>query len=649
MTSKSLPILLIEDNPADAYLVKNYLADASVRHDLYTTETLYEGIDLVRERGDIQMILLDLTLPDSAGFKTLTSLMERITGVPVIVMTGINNEIVGNQAVKAGAQDFLVKGQFDGKLLGRSIRYAQQRFREQQKLQELVSQLSISEKRYADAEAIGHFGNWQMDIVSNEMTWTDQTFRIFGLQPNMIQPSMSQYMSFVHQDDRATVDDFFEEATKIGQKRKIEHRIVLDGTRNRHLSVLAKIQFEEPSGRILLVGVVQDVTERKVSEQLVFERSVSQKSSKMREEVLADMGFHIRTPLSSIVNLMFLLDNTAISAQQKELLEGLRTSVDDLSIIINNLLNLSILSSEKMKIEEEQFVFRDFLASLKKLVQIKADSSNIFIEYSVEKDVPEKLIGDSRKLTQIFYNILSNSIRLSSKRDSVSVQIGFRETENGAISLLFSVTDRSSGIAPGRLKELLNADNLVKMYSENDQSSDEKMHEIGLAIVSKLVKTLGGTLDVTSKDGSGMAYRFDVPMRVARTPRLRVGDAPTGPLRILLVEDHFLNQIATKKVLTAWSEHVTVDIAENGLIGVEKFREHGYDLILMDLQMPVMGGVDATRRIREGSSVPIIALTANSSRLEMDKCFESGMNDYLAKPFKPQELYAKIMGLVESA
>ena len=118
------------------------------------------------------------------------------------------------------------------------------------------------------------------------------------------------------------------------------------------------------------------------------------------------------------------------------------------------------------------------------------------------------------------------------------------------------------------------------------------------------------------------------------------------PLKILLVEDHFLNQIATKKVLTIWSNLVTVDIAENGLIGVEKYREHGYDLILMDIQMPVMNGIDAARRIRELSDVPIIALTANSTKQEQDKCFETGMNDYLAKPFKPPELHAKIMNLM---
>lgn len=646
MNNKALPILLIEDNAADAVLVREFLNEASVRHDLFHADTLFEGIEIIRDRGDVQMILLDLTLPDSAGFRTLTSLLEKVSGIPVIVMTGINNEIVGNQAVKAGAQDFLVKGQFDGKLLGRSIRYAQQRFREQQKQTEALIQLSSIEKRFLEAEEMGHFGNWQMDVVSNQMTWTDQVYRIFGVQPRSVQASMTQYLNFTHPEDRADIDQFFENAQRDGQQHRIEHRILINGTTIRHLATSARVGFDEATGRMHLSGVVQDITERRVAELLMIERNLTNRSSKMKEEVLADMSFHIRTPLSSIVNLLFLLDNTAISNQQKELLEGLRTSVDDLSIIINNLLNLSILSTENMKIEEEQFGFRDFLQSIRKLVQIKADSVGVHIEYEVGKDIPEKLIGDNRKLTQILYNLLHNAIRLSEKKSLIALEINARETEGRGLDLLFVIKDNGKSMPASRIKELLHADNLLKMYTETDSSNEERMHEIGLAIVAKLVKTLEGKFEIHSKEGVGTTYRFEVPVKAAKIVRPKAGDVPEGPLRLLLVEDHFLNQIATKKVLTAWSDFVSVDIAENGLVGVEKYREHGYDLILMDIQMPVMNGIESARRIREKSEVPIVALTANSSRLEMEKCFEVGMNDYLAKPFKPQDLYAKIMSLL---
>ena len=145
-----------------------------------------------------------------------------------------------------------------------------------------------------------------------------------------------------------------------------------------------------------------------------------------------------------------------------------------------------------------------------------------------------------------------------------------------------------------------------------------------------------------SKDSDTTFFEVTLPVKALRMMHVDA-TAPDEPLKILLVEDHFLNQMATKKLLMNWSPFVTVDIAENGLIGVEKYKAHGYDLILMDLQMPVMNGFDATARIREKSIVPIIALTATASKQEADRCFEIGMNDYVSKPFKPNELYMKIM------
>ena len=167
-----------------------------------------------------------------------------------------------------------------------------------------------------------------------------------------------------------------------------------------------------------------------------------------------------------------------------------------------------------------------------------------------------------------------------------------------------------------------------------------------MAIVSKLVEIMKGTFTIESKESKGTVFNIELPINIVKPINLQPGDAPETPLKILLVEDHFLNQIATKKVLTTWSDKITVDIAENGLVGVEKYREHGYDLILMDMQMPVMNGLDASKKIREKSQVPIIALTANSSKQEADKCYSAGINAYMSKPFKPQDLYANIMSLM---
>ncbi len=644
--NNKLNILLIEDNPGDANLIQIHMRESSVKHELFHKETFFDGVDLIKN-GDVDLTLLDLSLPDSTGFKTLSSFLEKFPLMPVIVLTGINNEIVGNQAVKAGAQDFLVKGQFDGKLLGRSIRYSLQRFKTQVKLEETAKNLAISEKRFVEAQEMAHFGNWEMDIVSNEMKWTDEIYRIFGFHPNSISPTLSDYLNYVHMEDKTAVEDFFETATKDGQLHKIEHRIVVDGRTIKYVSSQAKVFYEEMNGKILLVGAIQDITERKVSEQLIIEKNLSRKTSMIKEEALADMSFHIRTPLSSIINLLFLLDNTEASSQQKEYVDGLKTSVDDLSIMVNNMLNFSLLVSDTIEVKTKEFHFRNFLQGFKKVIQIKADKKSVSLNFEINESIPEKLIADHDKITQILYNLIDNALKGSKELSDMDILVkGTSATGEGPMQLSFRILCKGNSINKAQIKELMEAEKLLEEYSEDPEEQYKPL--LGMAIALKLTKSLKGNIEIENLDGKNTAYNVSIPVEAKKKRMLTTGEKPEAPLKILLVEDHFLNQIATKKVLIAWSDYVTVDIAENGLIGVQKFREHGYDLILMDIQMPVMNGMDAAIKIRESSETPIIALTANSSKQEEDRCQEIGINEYLAKPFKPEELYDKIMNLLVS-
>lgn len=636
-TNSKTNILIIEDNPGDFNLVKILLKDASIKHELFHADTYYDGIEVLKNR-EIDLVLLDLSLPDSSGFKTLSNFREKFPLIPVIVLTGVNNEIVGNQAIKAGASDYLVKGQFDGKLLGRSIRYSLHRFNTQLQLEETARNLALSEKRYVEAQEMGHFGNWEMDIVSNAMKWTDEVYRIFGYRPGSITPTFSDYMNYVHSEDRKLVEAFFEQSTKDGKLNQLEHRILIDGRNIKYVAVQAKVHFEPITSKIILVGVIQDITERKVSEQLIIEKNISQGASKLKENALADMSFHIRTPLSSIVNLLYILENSTINNQQREYIEGLKTSVDDLSIMTNNLLNFSLLVSEKLTIDEEEINLREFLNSVEKVIQIKTDNIGSSFELQGLATLPEKVRSDSNKITQILYNLLDNILTHPSLK-GLNMNCEMGPVQDQQAVLKFSLTALGQVLTDEEQKDLLEADKLLEVYTGE---SSESPPLLGMGIASKLINMLGGEYKITTTDTQS-EHQINIPVKTLKQLRFNEQQKPEVPLKILLVEDHFLNQIATKKVLTTWSNLVSVDIAENGLVGVEKFREHGYDLILMDIQMPVMGGIEATQKIREQSSTPIIALTANSSKQESERCFEAGMNDYIAKPFKPQDLYSKIM------
>lgn len=642
-SNNRISILLIEDNPGDAKLIKLFLGESSVKHELFHTDTLFDGYQTLKNEN-ISLVLLDLTLPDSSGFKTLSNFLEKSPSIPVIVLTGVNNEIVGNQAIKAGAQDFLVKGQFDGKLLGRAIRYSLQRFKTQIKLEEVAKDLAISEKRFIEAQEMAHFGNWEIDIVSNEMKWSDEVFRIFGFDPNSFSPSLSNYLSYVHLEDKTKVGEFFDYASKDSQLHKMEHRIVVEGRNIKHVAIQAKVYYEEINGKILLLGAIQDITERKLSEQLIIEKNMSSKASQIKEEALADMSFHIRTPLSSIVNLLFLLEKTSASHQQVEYLDGLKTSVDDLSIMVNNLLNFSVLVSDKMKIEEEEILLKPFFNSIEKILKFKANNTQVEIEVNSANDNPEKILTDNNKLAQIIFNLMDDSIRNAKSGAAIRLSSKVSSSEDNN-SLKISISDEMRVLAPETVQKLIASEKLLEIY-QDDSDNTNKEH-LSIAIASKLIKLLSGHLALRS-DANGTVYEITIPIKVPKQVNVLSGDKPDMPIKILLVEDHFLNQIATKRVLTTWSEYITVDIAENGLIGVEKYFEHGYDIILMDLQMPVMGGIEASKKIREKSEVPIIAMTANSSKQEADNCSSFGINEYMAKPFKPEELYSKILSLLVS-
>jgi len=636
MNTKVTPkILLIEDNPGDVKLMEQLLQKASFRHDLYISDSLYEAFEKLRANS-FDLVLLDLSLPDSTGFKTLTAYIEAFPKIPVVVLTGINNEIVGSQSVKAGAQDFLVKGQFDNKILGRAIRYAIQRHQVNLKLKDSARALAISEKRFLEAQEIAQFGNWEMDIVSNNMTWSDEQYRIFGLQPRSITPTLSDYYNFVHSEDRADVEAFFEEASQKGKELKIEHRLLVDGRNIKYVALRAKIYYDEDNERVLLMGVVQDISERRLSEQLQLEKSINKKATKLKEDALADLGFHIRTPLSSIYNLLYVLENGEQSRVEKQVVSDLKTSVADLSLMVNNLMNASLLVSDSLTVNNSEFSLKGFWASTEKMLKLKAANSNVTLAMEIDESLPEHVFTDGQKVTQIMYNLFDGVL----KTNNVSVAKLTVQWQDEEQELSIEIKTNGETLSRESINEMMTNEHIAP--HEIEDSSNQVNRKVSFSIIGILAKMLNGALDIKSVDNQNI-YIISLPLQKAdRAEQLDSSD-PSFPIKVLLVEDHFLNQIATKKVLTTWSKNITVDIAENGLVGVEKFKAHGYDIVLMDIQMPVMNGIESTQKIREvNKEVPIIALTANATKSEEDNCMKAGMTDYVSKPFKPEVLQAKI-------
>jgi CheY-like chemotaxis protein len=641
MVNNKPNILLIDKTEADIQRISKYIKDTISKSKLFVAHAYFEGINHANAE-EIDLVFINLILPDVSGFKTLTQFIADQPNIPVIVLTESNNEILGNQAIKAGAQDFMVKSELNSKVIGKAIRYAIQRHTSQQKLKELSANLSADQERYLEAQKMGKFGCWEMDIVSHEMYWSDEVFKLFGFQHQSFQPTMSEYMNYVHTDDKEKVEAFFDATSKANGMINVEHRIITEGRNIKYISIQSRLVNDSRNQKIKVVGAIQDVTERKLNEKLMIEKNISRGMLNVKEQMLSDIGFQIRTPLSSITNMLFLLENMPGSSRQSELVDGLKNSFDELFGAVNNLLNYAMVGQDNLSDKEEEFKLEEFVGAFKRMALLKAGANNVKIDFNLSDSIPAKVMTYPKKLTQLFYNIANLAFTDDLESQEIDVQAGMADHQANQFEL------KLKGYKPDffnpEMIALLKAED-YKTILDNVENT-QNHHLLNVAILNKIIRQINGNLEINlDKDSLIMSLPVKKVEKVVVDINAK---APSSPLSVLLVEDHFLNQIATKKILTTWSSQVTVDIAENGLIGLEKHREHEYDLILMDLQMPVMNGFDSSTKIREMSDVPIIALTASASAHEETKCKAAGISAYLTKPFKPEDLHMKIMELLGS-
>lgn len=253
-------ILLIEDNPADARLVEIYLNESSmIIPKISRVAELKKGLFMLEE-SDFDVVLLDLTLPDSSGFDTVKTILNEFPGQTVIVMTGLEDDTVAINSVKAGAQDFIVKGQFDSNLLSRTITYAIERHQLQIKLEDYAKAIKLNEQRLIEAQTMARMGNWELDVVNNQMYWSNEVFRILGFKENAIEPTLNDYLKYVAPEDINNVRNAIKRTMEKGQPYHIEYAVVLPGNIRKTIANQGLIQKSKKSNGLCLAGTIQDIS-----------------------------------------------------------------------------------------------------------------------------------------------------------------------------------------------------------------------------------------------------------------------------------------------------------------------------------------------------------------------------------------------------
>jgi len=650
MTELNIKLFLVDDDEIDAISFERALKKSGINYSLKHCKNASEALEEI-VKDDYHCIFLDYQLPGVDGLVLLKRMKELGVHAPIAVLTSQGDEKIAVEMMKAGAFDYFPKAEVNADNITKIIR-AGIRLNEVQ-LQKVEAERALKENNnklntiLESTHAMIFSVDYDLNYTAFNTTFKKSIANLYGNIPELGKPFLN---------DVSIQKDLIVFQNCLAKSLQGEHVNLTEEFGNtEHCSNFYDLNFNpivNEFGKVRGVAVFcQDITERKKIEREILEAKFeAERTANAKSEFLSNMSHEIRTPMNAIIGLSELLLKETLSDKQLENLKSIKYSADNLLVIINDILDFSKIESGKMEFEEVNFDLENKIHEIRKTFIFKAEEKNIGLKFRLSDRVPKFLIGDPFRLNQILLNLLSNAVKFT-KEGTVSLFIDLIEESNESVKLKFDVIDTGIGIPKDKLATVF--ESYTQAYTDITRRFGGT--GLGLAITRQLVTMQNGEISLDSQLGKGTTFTIILEFLKGVKIEQASKDEVIAELlekrdfhgaHVLLVEDNIMNQFVANQVLELWN--VKVDFANNGLEAVDKLKINDYALVLMDLQMPVMSGYEATSFIRDKTNrlrnpeIPIIALTADAFPETKKKVMESGMNDFVTKPLEQTDLYNKI-------